>query len=511
MSACLDPSNPRAPSQAPARARSSRVPSRGRGLGVACAVAWLVAACGGGGAADTGGLANAGSPGGGGIGGTGAPAAVSYGGITQFGSIWVNGIEYDTTSTRILLDDNASASQSQLRLGMVVRVEGSIDDGTPRGAASVVTVEDAVKGYVEQVLDANRLVVMGQTVQIDAATSFENGVRPTTGEAVHVHGLVAGSGAVAAGYIERKTALDSTSPFAVKGLVSNHDSAARTFRLGNLVVNYANATTSDLAAGAWDGRFVTVKGSACAARPVCGTLTATKVEPGGLGTATSSTSTSGTTPHIELEGFVTAVTASGFTLGGQAVSVSSSTRYEGGLLADILVGTKLEVEGTLSNGVLQASQVSLRDGVRLEGNIATLNVAAGTLTLAGVPGVTVSANSLTAYDKVGGLSGLAVGNHLRLRGRATAGNGMQATQLELRSADSRVILQGPISSISGSRVVLMGVTADLAGLGSYADLNGATLTQSSFLARLKAGSIVKVRGTLSGSSPAWSEAELEAD
>jgi len=330
---------------------------------VAGAATLALAACGGGGS--SGGIGGTGG-GGGGIGGTG----VAYGTITAFGSVWVNGVEYGTGSTTFKTDDhpNGGATQGDLRIGMVVRVDGSVSGKR----ADTITVDDAVKGFVEQVIDANRLVVMGQTIQIDNLTKFDNNVVPVQGDRVNVYGLVAGDGVIAAGFIEKK-ATAPTPPFAVKGLVKNQNTTAQTFQVGALTVQYAGATVSDMPAGAWNGLQVDVKGSACSgAAPVCGTLVATKVEPAGAKVADA--------PEAEVEGIVSAVTASGFTIGNQVVATTASTRYEGGVFGDIAVGTKLEAEGSIVGGVLTATKVSFRDSIRLEGDIATVDAGAGTLT-----------------------------------------------------------------------------------------------------------------------------------
>ena len=84
--------------------------------------------CGGGG---SGGIADIG---GGGIGGTGIS---STGTIDGFGSIFVNGVEYETGDSEILLDGQ-SASESSLRLGMVVTVRGTINDDGLTGTAEQV-------------------------------------------------------------------------------------------------------------------------------------------------------------------------------------------------------------------------------------------------------------------------------------------------------------------------------------------------------------------------------------
>lgn len=432
---------------------------------------------------------------GGGIGGTGSEPGVAYGSITAFGSVWVNGVEYDTSNTVFKTDDHPSGGggQDDLRIGMVVRV-----DGTGRSAATI-TEDESVKGFVEQVLDANRLVVMGQTIQIDAATRFDNGVVPVMNDRVEVHGLIAGDGLIAAGFVEKKTNAP-TPPFAVKGIVKNQDSASQSFQVGALTVQYAGAAVGDMPAGAWNGLQVNIKGSACAGpAPVCGTLVATQVEPAGARVANAA--------RAEIEGIVVAVTANGFTIGNQAVVTTAGTRYEGGTAADLIVGTKVEAEGAIAGGVLTATKVSFRDAVRIEGDIA--GVAGNTLTIAGLPGVTVSVSSITELKDVT-LAGLAAGQHLRIRGKLGAGNGVIATRLELRSADSDVELQAPVQALTPETSLrLLGVDISTAGSLQYRDVSDAAITRAAFFAAAQVGSLVKASGDRSGSSVNWRELELE--
>lgn len=456
---------------------------------VATAALALLAACGGGGSA-------APPPG-----GSGANAsAIAYGTITAFGSVWVNGVEYETADTEVRIDD-APGGADDLRVGMVVRIDGSVDDRS----ASVITAEGAVKGRVEQVLDANRIVVMGQTIRIDAQTAFDNGIVPALGDIVEIHGFVAGDGAIAVGYIERKSALASP-PFAVRGLVKNHDAAARSFAIGALVVRYGSGTKlSDMPGASWNGMQVEVKGDACAGNPVCGTLSATQVEPDGLGVDD--------TPHTEFEGYVTRLAADGFVVGAQVVVVTPATRYEGGLASEIGIGTKLEVEGSLSGGVLSATKVSLRDNVRLEGNVTGVDAAAGTITLAGLTGVTVTVDSLTELKNLSSLGSLQMASHVRVRGRAGSGGAVIASELELRSTtpDTRVVLQGAVGAISGTgSVTLLGVVVDTSGVADdeFKGLDDQPIGRSAFFAALQVGKLVKARGSL-GSGVTWDEMEIE--
>jgi hypothetical protein len=292
-----------------------------------------------------------------GAGGTGVTGV--FGTITALGSgsASVNGVEFSTSRATITLDGNP-VTQNELRRGMVVTVSGSRSGNS--GSATQIDVDDAVKGFVEAKTDANHWTVMGQTVLIDDQTKFENSVQPGVGDFAEVHGLVVADGTISGGFIEKK---DPPFPaFEVKGFVKNQNDTAKTFQIGALTVNYNGALINDMpspAGNAWNGLLVEAKGSMCSGtRPVCGTLTADKVELNGPDVQEAA--------EFEIEGFVTSLTStSDFVVGNQRVVTTGSTRFEGGVADDIVVGAKLEVEGVLSGGILTASKVEFRDSVRL--------------------------------------------------------------------------------------------------------------------------------------------------
>lgn len=454
--------------------------------------ALLMAACGGGGGiggTGTGGNGTGGG-GGGGIGGTGA----AYGEITGFGSVWVNGVRYDTSNASFRRDDDDNASQSDLRLGMVARVEG---DATT-AVATRVTVDSALKGRVEQAA-ADHYVVMGQTVSVDAATRFENGVQPTLGDYVEVHGLPQTAGTVAATYIERKSTL-ATPPFAVTGLVEAHDAAASTFTVGALTVAYAAADVGDMPAGSWVGLAVEAKGSACAGTPVCGTLTASKVEPSGPRIASS--------PKAEVEGYVVSGTVGDFMVAGLRVRTNASTVFEDGVAADFAVGAKVEAEGPVSNGVMTATKLEFKAGARVEADV--LTVVGDRITLAGLPGIEVQVTAQTELKDLGSLADVVPGLHLRLRGRPVAGGLIVATELEARNADVDVELRGSVSAATDPTLTLLGVSIDTTGLpdSAFRDDDG-VIGRAAFFAALANGRAVDAKGRRNGNTVTWEELELD--
>ena len=454
----------------------------------ALAAAVIVTACGGGG--------------GGGIGGTGSPVAgTSYGGVTAKGSVWVNGVEFQTTNATIRIDDQSVVGDdSGVKVGMVVQVDGSISGA----AANTVTVEGSIKGFVEAV-GVDTITVMGQTVRVDDRTVYDNGVVPVAGNRVEVHGQLVGDGVVQGGYISRKTTAPNP-PFAVKGYVKNVSTASTTFNIGTLLVNYAGADLSDVGTAPSNGQFVEVKGTACVGNPVCGTLTASKVSTSGV--------KAGNGLQAEVEGYVTAagVVGGAFTIGTQAVTTSGSTSFVGGVITDILPGTELEVEGTVTNGVLAARKVQFRDSVRIEADVATR--VGSTLTFSGLPGVSVTVNSFTNLADFGGSIGnIVAGDHVRMRGRPAPGNAAVALRIDDRgNADTDVDLQSMVTAVNGATLTILGIAVDTSQISNngFRDTNGNAITRAQFLAAAQVNVLVKAKGTrTSPTTVTWTEIELE--
>ena len=102
----------------------------------------------------------------GGESGTGIQAnnQTSVGEITGFGSIYVNGVRYNTDGATIYIDGN-QASEDSLAVGMVVTIEGSVNSDGLNGTALTVATRTEVEGLVLQndIAVSGTLNVMGQT------------------------------------------------------------------------------------------------------------------------------------------------------------------------------------------------------------------------------------------------------------------------------------------------------------------------------------------------------------
>ena len=112
---------------------------------------------------------------GGGIGGTGV---ISTGRITAFGSVEVNGTEFDTSNAEIIINGveigvGDDFVPDNLELGMVVTVEGRIEDDESFVADRVIYSANVI-GPVEDISDIDattkEIVVLGQTVIVNVIT-----------------------------------------------------------------------------------------------------------------------------------------------------------------------------------------------------------------------------------------------------------------------------------------------------------------------------------------------------
>jgi hypothetical protein len=471
---------------------------------LAAVAAVTLAACGGSSSDPAGG-------GGGGGGGGGTPAT-SKGVVTALGSVTVNGIRFDTSTAQIRIDDNPGRPESELKLGMVVKVKGSKDDATASGRATEVEAHHVLRGKVDD--KGNDLLrVGGHEVEVEHATEFEDRTARlgsvSVGERVRVHGHPTSTGRFRATRVEKEAG--TSEDFQVKGFVSDLSRAAGTFTLKvtpDAASAYAVTVAAGVAipAGVANGSYVEVH---AAAQPAGGALTAVAVhlEDAKLGEAQA---------EVEVEGLVTSGTSAQFVVEGQTVATSASTRWENGVPGDLLPGVKVEAEGRLdAAGVLQASKVSFRANVRLQGPVAGVDVAAGTFR---VHGLTVRTDAWTEWKGSSGgsldLGGIGAGP-VEVRAIPLPDGTFQATRVEATN-DGRLILQGPVASknASAGSLGVLGLTVQTNGQTEYRDASDAALSASAFFAAVTEGrTVVKARGrdasALSGTTFTAEQLEIE--
>jgi hypothetical protein len=430
----------------------------------------LLLACGGGGSSVA---AN------GGMSGTG----ISQGSISSFGSIFVNGVEWDLSSATIEID-GAGASESDLRIGMVVRVEGTFDAGNLTGSADRVVFDDSIEGPLEddpvETVPGleRRFTVLGQTVFMNAETTvFEDGASFADlgrDDVVEVSGFVDPAGAIQALRIELVGQLPGNDEVELRGLVANlvtDPIGSGSFELGTILVQFDAATPFvDVTRGTLEnGDLVEVEGT-LRANGVEIDADQVELETEGLG--------SGEAERVELEGIVAdCPQSSDFCVGAIPVDASSASFEPAGFMP--APGNWVEVEGSLAAGVVVAERVELEEQNQENAKISATatSVDPGSSTLV-ILGVTVRADPETRIEDRSSIDDanftfgeIRPGDFLEIRGFDEGGDMVLASEIEREDASAGaddVELEGTVTALDP-------ITPALSILGQPIPLDAGTL------------------------------------
>lgn len=460
----------------------------------------LMAACGSGGNESVAGIDAGGGP------NPTASSVVSQGTITGFGSVIVNGVHYDTNGATISVDDNPG-TESDLAVGQVVTVRGTIQPSGTQGTATSVRFEDLVEGPVESIDDvASTMVVLGQSVVVTVDSVFEPGISPSSlsglavGQVVEVSGYLDANGDIVATYVSRE---DNPGEFEVTGFAANVNTGNATFEVGTLTINYATALILDFPGGApANGQRVEAKGTVINAQ---GQLLATRIQHKGLDDFGDD--------RVELEGFVTSFTsAASFAVSGQAVATTGVTTYLNGTAADIGPNRKLEVEGEVNaSGVLVATKVEfkLSGFLRIEGLVEAVQAARVT-----VMGVAVAVTLTTELEDNSdadirnfALSNVNPGDYLEIRGYSDGG-GFVATRVRRDDDRGESAIRGFVDSVAQPAFEILGVTVVTGPGTEFDDVSNSPISSAEFFA-VAMDRLVDVNGSYSGGVLTAERVQLE--
>ena len=294
---------------------------------------------------------------GGGIGGTGSSV---NGAITAFGSVYVNGVKYDTNSASFIVNGK-SVTEDTLKLGMVVNLEG-VNNGDGTGRATQVNFDGQIEGPVSTIAvpdtnDNNLLLVevFGIKATLNArSTYFSNSdftrIRDDNAE------LPLGKMVELSGYYDEKGVLQVTYFEKQDGLFVNHETEVELLgRVSNvseesfdLMINATNTisidiTNSEISGELVNGAQVKVEGTANARDSEI--LVATEID----------ITTFDDDQEIELQGVIQNYNAGNntFMLNGMKVDASNA-ELDGGVLTNAHL---VEVDGKMANNTLIATEV----------------------------------------------------------------------------------------------------------------------------------------------------------
>ncbi|MBA4175346.1 MAG: hypothetical protein C0505_02085 [Leptothrix sp. (in: Bacteria)] len=341
------------------------------------AAAALLAACGGGGdgAAPV---------------ATATPAApttastFTLGAITGFGSVIVGGVRFDDSRAAFVDEDDVAFDRNRLRLGMMVALDaGAVNRADASALALRIRLGSEIVGPVGTIDTAAATVqVLGQTVLVNTSTLFDETLAGglsalRAGQVVEVYGILdPANGRVVATRIEAE---DAASAYKLRGQIANLDTTAKTFTLNGQLISYTGLPAATVPPGLTNGQIVRVR---LQTTQVNGAWVATALR-GGLRLPDRS-------GEAHLEGMITAFTSTAaFSVNGLPVDASAASFPDG--TAGVALGAKVEVEGTVTNGVLVATKVEVEEHrpqfqrqLELRGELGNLNTTDKTFALRGV-------------------------------------------------------------------------------------------------------------------------------
>lgn len=302
---------------------------------------------------------------GGGTGGTG----ISTGSVSGFGSVVMNGVEFHTDNqvapgfqtkkfSKGMVNRTSEKDRDVFRVGMVVTVRHSSDENN----AAEIDYEPNLVGPIAAMNSVPDLSiqVLGHTVLLDNDALFDNLAQ---GNVVEVSGFADNSGRIRATYLEALHPAPNT--FTLKGFISDHRPADRTFAIGPLphgsgitaTVSYTSAAVRDLPSGG-PANDMYVRIETRDTQPGSNGIKADYVAPFVPRTEFPEGAT------VDLDGLVTRIDSrSGnilsFDLEGKAVRTNDATVFLGAG-TDIQPNVRVQVRGTESGGVLSAVNIIIR-------------------------------------------------------------------------------------------------------------------------------------------------------
>ena len=448
----------------------------------------------GGGVGGTGG--GGGSDGGGGGGGVGGTGIVSMGTVrkTEPATITVNNTAYQITAATKVTIDGQGAPVTDLQPGMVVEVDAYKYTDTQITEAEIITYKNTLTGPISSISsNCNSMVVLGQAIEADAHTlpTLVNGLCDySIGQIVEVSGYVSDTllNAIRATFIRLKTASQQVN---VSGNIASVSVPQKTFAIGALTIDYANAVFEPVNAVPEAGRFARVDGIATGAD----TVAATKVEmtPQGLG------GTAG--KEAEVTGFISDLSGTNFTVNGQAINASKAKISP--TTSALENGVKVEVHGKFNaQSVIDATEIEVKptSPINIQSNVEAIG--ANGLTLAGITILvndsTLFQNAITNTSKLK-FSDIRPNDQVTISCYRDANGNLVARKIELKNPGTKFTIEGDVASVhaaTNSFSILEGldIVVVIGNLTEIEGKNGHSLSAEEFLTLLHPGSRVKAEG-----------------
>ncbi|MDH3387683.1 MAG: DUF5666 domain-containing protein [Gammaproteobacteria bacterium] len=391
---------------------------------------------------------------------------VARGVITQLGSIWVNGVEYETPNGNSYASDDSISTVADYKVGQFVRIRGRRNANGISGIADEVEYEAEIEGAADGNGDINGVVIM-RTPNTNAPgipDPLSNGIR------YEVSGIWVNDTTIEATFI--KVDDDGDGIDEIKGFVQAVVPGI-SLTVHGVVYSYGGPTVVSA------GDFVEVH--------FTGTV-ASMVE------FEDEFNDDNEGQEVEFEGAVnldpvdlaTCPAGADFLIDATCIdwdSVPASGWMDG--LADeldMVSGIRVEAEGHFNAaGLLIAEKIKGRGNrVRVSATVDAGSIGAGTFTVFdSIVAVTTQAG-LTEYDNLANFNAITDNAGLEIRGIRTGPGSMLALRIKAESvAADKHKLRAEVdengANSGNSTITVMGVTSQ-AGSGTELELNDAIFT-----------------------------------
>ena len=419
--------------------------------------------------------------------------------LTSQQSIDVNGITYTTANSTINNEEGGN-----LDVGMVVTIDGMMDEDHHHGEAHKIHYEADIKGVVvsNNVIDSNALNIMGQTVVVDDMTMYvsDNANYPTLDSIpvnayVEVSGFLHMDGTLKATRIKLASeAYEVGMMLKVKGKIT--EVGDMYFTINGLTVMYNDMTAfidftkEDLMPGLCVKVLSMQAFDADAMNLAADSI---KLKHHGVDADHGD--------KVELYGEVTSdgVTDNMFMLNDQPVMITDATHYVNGTVDDIVMGAMLQAKGRMDeNNVLVAEKIKFQKphNVKISGIVDAVNAEEHYLQVMGAmvyvdnttwmkdhphyaPNHPQNPNAMPATGDMNAfsLSDIEPGNFVMIHGSYNAQQeAVLARKLMRKKPDHPAPVQvvGPVTVIDteNNLIVIAGVTVDVSGFDNLTIRSG---------------------------------------
>lgn len=379
-----------------------------------------------------------------GIEGTG-DTMTSSGVVTKLGSIYVNGVHFNTDNAEVYIDGELTSSEA-LAQGMVVEVEGTAGESAGDAIANKVNFNYLVTGAINSIqVDSNNMLYLslpGYEVivpenTIFSGTDYDN---LSVDDIIAVSGLEMDSSTIYASQIKSAGEADYTS---LLGQVTELNTNNRTFLINDVIIAYGQAemlsttTLNNLQAG----ELIQVRGYLARDENVLSAQTLTKVKRPAYDNRVT----------VAQEGFIADYASiQSFRVNGVLIDASNA-EFFGGEASQLHNRLRVSVKGVFKDNFLYAQEVRmiLPSNFKTTGRIDSVDLAQKTFRVADfefkIEWFTVFDDAETFSNRYFNLADLRIGDQVEIYARQMGFSWMATTVRRQPISEEPFSIRGKIT------------------------------------------------------------------